>query len=295
MEVNRYQKIIVLGAARSGTSLIAELLQDNLQNVRYFCEIREIWEKEIKPISTLDFISKKMYDQNVVLKLREYFDREMAKGQCKTLLEKTACNVFRVPLVYDVFPDARFVHIIRDGRDVAISARKKMQGNINHLSKIDIGPAKSTQKDRIRIVTRLVGEKFRYLNLKNFPRYLNGLLSLLGVKKRILWGPRFFGMEECSRLFSDLQLCALQWKLSVESVRNFFALKPKYYEIHFEGLIKNPKVELENLFAFLEIPLKKVNIDRIDKRVLASRNISEQEEQDVMNLIRNTLVDAGYL
>jgi len=236
-----------------------------------------------------------MYDQNVVLKLRAYFDREMAKGQFKKLLEKTACNVFRIPLVYDVFPDAHFVHIIRDGRDVAISAKKKMQGNIKHISKVDLSQAKTTQKDRIKIVRRLVREKFRYLNLRNFPRYLNGLFSLLGIKKRILWGPRFFGMQECSRLFSDLELCALQWKLSVEGVKNFFALKPKYYEIHFEKLIKNPRVELESLFAFLEIPLKSANIDRIDDRVLASRNMSEQEEQNVLNLIRNTLVDTGYL
>ncbi len=39
--------------------------------------------------------------------------------------DKTPPYVFEMPLVRQLFPDARFVHLIRDGRDVALSMREK--------------------------------------------------------------------------------------------------------------------------------------------------------------------------
>jgi len=48
---------------------------------------------------------------------------EMAQVHGKPLAgEKTPDYVRRIPLLHRLFPDARFVHIIRDGRDVALSA-----------------------------------------------------------------------------------------------------------------------------------------------------------------------------
>ena len=35
--------------------------------------------------------------------------------------EKTPINVLHIELLADVFPEARFIHLIRDGRDVALS------------------------------------------------------------------------------------------------------------------------------------------------------------------------------
>ena len=47
---------------------------------------------------------------------------EMARAQGKPLSgEKTPDYVRCIPLLHRLFPDARFVHIIRDGRDVALS------------------------------------------------------------------------------------------------------------------------------------------------------------------------------
>ncbi len=45
-----------------------------------------------------------------------------ARQQGKTIAgEKTPDYVKRIPLLHRLFPDARFIHIIRDGRDVALS------------------------------------------------------------------------------------------------------------------------------------------------------------------------------
>jgi len=45
----------------------------------------------------------------------------VAKPGATTFLEKSPNNSFNIDLIFKCFPDARFVHMIRDGRDVASS------------------------------------------------------------------------------------------------------------------------------------------------------------------------------
>ena len=42
-------------------------------------------------------------------------------------VDKTLLNCFRVRLLNAIFPDAKFVHIIRDGRAVAFSILNKIE------------------------------------------------------------------------------------------------------------------------------------------------------------------------
>ncbi|MBN2430535.1 MAG: sulfotransferase [Acidobacteria bacterium] len=39
------------------------------------------------------------------------------------LVEKSPNHLFDVPFIQEVFPDARFIHVLRDGRDVSVSVR----------------------------------------------------------------------------------------------------------------------------------------------------------------------------
>jgi hypothetical protein len=43
------------------------------------------------------------------------------------LVEKTPAHVFGMPLIAEVFPEARFIHVLRDGRDVYVSVRQGRQ------------------------------------------------------------------------------------------------------------------------------------------------------------------------
>jgi protein-tyrosine sulfotransferase len=39
------------------------------------------------------------------------------------LVEKSPSHVFAVPLIHELFPRSRFIHVLRDGRDVSVSVR----------------------------------------------------------------------------------------------------------------------------------------------------------------------------
>ena len=183
------KKIIIVGAARSGTHFISKLLRENINNYKYFGVIREIWEIGLTKTSKSDVITQSMYNNKGVDKIKSYFQKNIDEN--KILIEKTANNCFRLPLIYNVFPDAYFIHIVRDGRDVAISARKKMKGDIRKISKI--GDKKSiTLKSRINSLFTVTKNKIKYLSIKNLKRYFLGALSQLGVINNTLWGPRFY-------------------------------------------------------------------------------------------------------
>jgi hypothetical protein len=61
----------------------------------------------------------------VVDELRAFADRVLAhhmQPHHRYLVEKTPGHVLALPVLVEVFPDAKIVHVVRDGRDVAVSA-----------------------------------------------------------------------------------------------------------------------------------------------------------------------------
>ncbi len=286
------KKIIIVGAARSGTHLIGRLLRENIENYKYFDEVREVWEMALHTTSQSDVITNNMYNQSGIEKIGKYFKNSVVGDA--VFIEKTANNCFRLPLVYDVFPDAYFIHIIRDGRDVAISARKKMQGDIRSISKV--GNKDISMKSRLDHLLSIAKHKIKYVSYRNLKRYSLGVLSELGLLKNTLWGPRFIGMEEASKVYTPLQLSALQWKLSVDSVQSFFANKnnTKYMEIKFEDLVEHPDGELKDIFKFLNIECRKIKCDFIEKALLSKIMLSPKEESEINEIQANLLEQLGY-
>lgn len=45
--------------------------------------------------------------------------------------EKTPDNLMRLPLIWKIFPAARFIHVIRDGRDAAVSGHARFRNKLN--------------------------------------------------------------------------------------------------------------------------------------------------------------------
>ena len=50
------------------------------------------------------------------------------------LIDKTPMNFQYLGLLAEVFPNAKFIHISRDGKSVSVSVRKKYFGNIYKIS-----------------------------------------------------------------------------------------------------------------------------------------------------------------
>ncbi len=130
--------IFISGCNRGGTTIAARLLaaHPEIANVGRgeFSEGQYIWRKKYPDWSRHRWALPPWYwylrrtEQQASPQVVEFFRREFheALSGYGRMLEKTPANAVRIPLIDRIFPDCRFVHVIRDGRHTTASlvARK---------------------------------------------------------------------------------------------------------------------------------------------------------------------------
>lgn len=111
--------IFVVGAPRSGTMLLYTVLRAHSRLAHWRpTEAHEVWEADYHPMLR-GWDSNVLTADDVTVEAAERIRRSffLVTGSRKRLIDKTPRNVLRVPFVNAVFPDARFIYLIRDGRD----------------------------------------------------------------------------------------------------------------------------------------------------------------------------------
>ncbi len=125
----------VIGCGRSGTTILGKSLQQHPQ-ICYLNEQRHLWYSCYPETD----ISTKYRDQrngrlfmtaadtrdDATLKLHSLFKLQCIKYHAPQLVDKLPVNSLRISFIKAIFPDARFIHIVRDGREVARSITKKL-------------------------------------------------------------------------------------------------------------------------------------------------------------------------
>jgi len=109
---------LIMGCARSGTSILGELIAAHPE-VKYKHEAHAIWDKAGLGENESHRLTVEHATPTVRRLIRKRFAEE--QGEAAMLVEKCPRSVLRIPFIREVFPEARLIHIIRDGRDVACS------------------------------------------------------------------------------------------------------------------------------------------------------------------------------
>jgi hypothetical protein len=125
---NLDRPVFIIGCGRSGTTILGRLLSMH-PDVVYLNEPRQIWGLDAatdiwsatasrggKLVLTGDDLSPAMASR-----IRRAFAVEMRLQEGRQLVEKLPVNSFRVGYIAAIFPDARFIHLMRDGMKVAAS------------------------------------------------------------------------------------------------------------------------------------------------------------------------------
>lgn len=125
--------IFVIGAARSGTTWVYDIIRNHPR----VAGVYESWlftpHNGVGSLFTGAHWPKKrsglgnfMQRDDVLRYSRELVVSIMAHAiqpETQYLVEKSPNHVFAVPLIREIFPNAKFICVIRDGRDVAVSVR----------------------------------------------------------------------------------------------------------------------------------------------------------------------------
>ena len=122
--------VFILGCGRSGTTILGNLLAQH-SSVTYLHEPRALWtsaypETDIWTERAVARHGKLVFTESDVnprktRALRKLFALEVRKSRRPILVEKLPINNFRLPFIRGMFPDCRFIHIWRNGLEVARS------------------------------------------------------------------------------------------------------------------------------------------------------------------------------
>lgn len=259
---NLSRPIFIIGAPRSGTTFLGSCLAV-LPELSYHFE----------PIAT-KAAARLVYDRHWNFTQARLFYRWVYSllmcQHCDADLrfaEKTPRNCFLVNFLSHAFPDAQFIHIIRDGRDVALS-----------LSKRPWFQAKQARSNKREPGGYLVGPYARF------------------------WvEPERVAEFEST---SDIHRCIWSWCRHTDTALRSAKYLPKeqYFEIRYESLVTNPILNAVQLLDFLNIEsLKSRNLFHaaVEKAKSDSvgqwRQLSDKKLLDIMKEAETLLKHLDYI
>lgn len=278
--------IILIGAARSGTKFLRDVLASGAGTAAVPYDVNYIWrygaEKAIDDV--LDPAALTLKRRKFIVKSL----RSVAKARNgDILIEKTVASTLRVPFVDAVFPDARYVHLIRDGREVTESAMRQWQAPPNW---------------------KALFQKVRNLPIQNIGyvgwfalNFVKGLHS--GRKGGQVWGPRFPGIDAITEQGPLARVCAQQW---LETYNRANSALPKIanadsrvFVIRYEDLIRDD-IALSKLVDQLGLPDKENIIANFRNKLRPSqpeiwRNLPPSDLATIDQILSPTLRELGYL
>jgi hypothetical protein len=303
--------IIVVGAARSGTHLLAHIVSLH-REVAYLAEPNYIWKFSNAWLGH-DMIPAWRATPYVRSYIRGTFARFCREAGKTRFCEKTPANSIRLPFVMQVVPDAKVVHLIRDGRDVVASTRKKFYGDFAKIGRLTAADPDGTRgrwldyKAFSLIVSRFMQRLRVGVPIRDFvfylPFFFNTALNIAGLRSRYIWGIRLPGLKQLFRSHKDVEVAALQWRMSVESVLNYVANHPEkdYLEVRFEDLCANPIKIAKRIYQFCELDFTteveegiRVEFSKTSKIDAAKLRMTREEEELVNDHIAHTLRSLGY-
>ncbi len=282
-----YSPIIIIGAPRSGTNMLRDVLCTLPGAGSWPCdEINYIWRHGNIGIESDEF-SSELAGPRQTNYIQKKFDQLARKKELNYVVEKTCANSLRVPFVDKIFPDARYIFIYRNGIDALASAQLRWKASLD---------------------IKYILEKVKFVPTADLPYYglkylCNRVYRLFSREDRLaFWGPQLTDMNSLLEQYSLEQVCALQWKKCVESADNALSRLPKerVVRVKYESFVQSPREEIERITKELHMPCKTHELDSAVSGVRKSsigkgvQQLDKKVLDSVRPLIVDTLNNYGY-
>lgn len=254
----KLRPVIILGAARSGTKFLRRLL-----SASHACRVIEHGINPVWRFGNHRYPSDALPPDRCTKRIARHIRKDLLRlAQDETaspavyLVEKTSANTLRVPFVATVLPDARYLHLVRDGRDVAASAYQRWRAPAE--ARYLINKLHVLSPSTVRYGLWYIGNRIRG--------------RLRGQHGPALWGPRYPGIEDDVATLPTLAVCARQWRMCVEATLRDLAAIPaeRQMTLRYEDLVTNADV-IASVASFLDLPDTNTILDAFHRTVRTDR------------------------
>lgn len=303
---------VIVARAHSGTRALAEAFTLNQifmgANIsRNFLDSEDWWYRFTLPLITSNFFpnwqdywSHKTFRQQLEFYLSDtlsnFFEGVETINPKLVWGWKISESIFLMPIIKKYFPRAKFIHLIRDGRDVVLS-----DNGYFHLT--DCRLATTLLEKWQEEIKKIIGvNTINFYDRQNKKFCLNVTFNTYKIRQ---WQ----GID----LFSSQDLIKNKYKIQMHSWMNYVEtgrkygrqFKDSYYEFKYEDFCRNPVEEITKVFSFLDVKVQPEMLTSLKNRLHQQSigkwkqvNFNATEYEDFMNALewgKPLLKELGYV
>jgi len=291
----------IIGSARSGTTILGELLDCHPDIMQWYepyylwrkyflCKDSEVWKPE-------------EFNEQVKRIVQEEHKLFQKKSGKKVVVEKMPSHSFNIEYILKIFPEAKWIHIIRDGRDITLSMRKEWRKRQEIVQHKDYYRSFQTAYNALKRAPffryKLMLSKYEFNS--NFSLKPSKYLNKAKWKGKIGWGTRFDGWEKAIEELTPLQFNAMQWVETVRAAHDGWPMidNDKKLEVNYENLMQDPQHTLATILNFVGLDYNIDFYQRIPKLKKNNFNkwkteFAEEEIKQIKPILSAMLEKLGY-
>ena len=268
--------IFILGTGRSGTTILGIVLSMH-KEIGFLNEPKAIWKsinKEDDLIGSYTMYPAKYYldNKDVTIKrkkqIHKIFGAYLTATFSNRVLDKYPELIFRIPYVLKIFPNAKFLFLVRNGIDTCSSIEKWSS----------------------RLGTKNNGETHDWWGINNRKWNL--------FKNQVLKKDAYFKdiYSVLDNLSNHTDMAVLEW---IATMRQGLKIQTKYpnnvLRINFEDLSINPKNEVEKIIGFTNLSNDKRCLDYAEEVLKPTKTVTDfKVHEDISPLFMDTMKKMGY-
>ena len=166
--------------------------------------------------------------------IRRWFLKFQRENGDRIIVEKTPHNILKIPYVRAIFPEARFIYIVRSPLSFVSSVELKWQRPVK------------TKRIRFRLRTTPLTQLHHYLGRLIKQQWYSRVLKR---KYLPMWGPRYRGIQQDLKETDLLTVIARQWaRAAAKAERDLAQFEPgQVLRLRYEDFVDDPLAGLQRI------------------------------------------------
>ena len=276
--------IILFGNFRSGTTMLQRIIASHPAVVPLY-EPVGIW-LYADPGRVHDEFDEADASDRVKRNIRKWFLKFQRENGNRVIVEKTPHNILKISYVRAVFPEARFIYIVRNPLSFVSSVELKWQRPVK------------TKRIRFRLRTTPLTQLHHYLGRLIKQQWYSRVLKR---KYLPMWGPRYRGIQQDLKDQDLLTVIARQWARSAAKAEQDLArFEPgQVLRLRYEDVVDDPLAGLQqvcehcNLEMTTELARQVLEMVKTDRKLKWQR-FEPAELARIMPELKSEMQRAGY-
>jgi len=235
-QLKRVEKpIFILGTGRSGSTILSKILSLH-KDIGFLNEPKALWHSIFKyedlignySLDTAYYrLDEKKVNEKIILYAHRLYGAYLCAICSKRVLDKYPEMIFRVPFLKTIFPDSKFLLLIRNGSDTCSSIEKWSKSH------------KMTSKNELH--------NWWGNNNRKWDLLIEQIVSEdPDLKKNI---------SVIRNLDNQMDMAAVEWIVTIREGLNLISeYHDQIHVIRFEDLVSNPKKTLSEILNYCELP-----------------------------------------